>query len=412
MSAPAQQAAENAVSVPQGGRPRPRRRRRIITTAVVIVIIAGGGAGGYYGFRHLHRKPPAAAANSDPTGLAAVTRQTLSSQTSQNGTLGYSGSYTVIAPSGSSGSSGASGSSGGQGSSGSPAGGTFTSLPAAGQVISQGQPVYSVANSPVVLLYGSEPVYRSLSQGDSGNDVKQLNSDLVALGDATRSELDPSSDYFGGATATALDKLQSSLGLTQTGTLPLGQAVFEPTSIRVGKVTATLGAPVHAGSPVMTATSDTPQVVAQVDPTNLSDVKAGADVTVTLPDNQTTPGVVTSIGNTATSTSSGGTSDSGSSSSATSTVNVYIRLTRPSAAGAIDQAPVSVSITSQTVDNALAVPIQALIAEPGGYAVEVAGPHGTRRAVPVTLGLFDDAAGLVQVTGALSPGEQVVVPRI
>jgi hypothetical protein len=33
--------------------------------------------------------------------------------------------------------------------------------------------------------------------------------------------------------------------------------------------------------------------------------------------------------------------------------------------------------------------------------------------VPVSLGLFDDAAGLVQVTGrGLAAGQQVVVPKI
>jgi hypothetical protein len=32
--------------------------------------------------------------------------------------------------------------------------------------------------------------------------------------------------------------------------------------------------------------------------------------------------------------------------------------------------------------------------------------------VPVTVGLFDDNAGLVQVTGNLRPGERVVVPNI
>jgi hypothetical protein len=41
--------------------------------------------------------------------------------------------------------------------------------------------------------------------------------------------------------------------------------------------------------------------------------------------------------------------------------------------------------------------------------VEVAGPGGARRWVPVTPGIFDDATGLVQVTGALVPGQRVVV---
>ena len=47
----------------------------------------------------------------------------------------------------------------------------------------------------------------------------------------------------------------------------------------------------------------------------------------------------------------------------------------------------------------------------GGYAVEVAaGDRGQSRIVPVTLGLFDDAHGLVQVSGALTAKDRVVVP--
>jgi len=48
----------------------------------------------------------------------------------------------------------------------------------------------------------------------------------------------------------------------------------------------------------------------------------------------------------------------------------------------------------------------------GGYAVEVAGagPGATNRLVPVSLGLFDDADGLVAVTGSgLAAGQAVVV---
>jgi hypothetical protein len=35
---------------------------------------------------------------------------------------------------------------------------------------------------------------------------------------------------------------------------------------------------------------------------------------------------------------------------------------------------------------------------------------GGRRLVPVELGLFDDATGLVQVTGELRAGQKIVVP--
>ena len=44
------------------------------------------------------------------------------------------------------------------------------------------------------------------------------------------------------------------------------------------------------------------------------------------------------------------------------------------------------------------------------YDVEVVGRGSRRRWVPVQPGIFDDASGLVQVTGALTPGQHVVVP--
>ena len=93
-------------------------------------------------------------------------------------------------------------------------------------------------------------------------------------------------------------------------------------------------------------------------------------------------------------------------------IPVTVTLTRPSAAGTLDQAPVTVNITTASSPGpVLAVPVTALLAQsPGGYAVEVVGTGNTRRMVPVTAGIFDDGSGLVQVTGALTPGQRVVVP--
>jgi multidrug efflux pump subunit AcrA (membrane-fusion protein) len=64
------------------------------------------------------------------------------------------------------------------------------------------------------------------------------------------------------------------------------------------------------------------------------------------------------------------------------------------------------------VENALTVPVTALLAlAGGGYAVEVVDPTGVHRLVAVELGLFDDAGGLVQVSGSgLKAGQRVVVP--
>jgi hypothetical protein len=86
----------------------------------------------------------------------------------------------------------------------------------------------------------------------------------------------------------------------------------------------------------------------------------------------------------------------------------------PAATGTWDQAPVQVGITTDSVPDALVVPVTALLAQSsGGYAVEVvgAGAGAGNHLVAVSLGLFDDADGLVQVTGSgLAAGQEVVVP--
>jgi multidrug efflux pump subunit AcrA (membrane-fusion protein) len=156
---------------------------------------------------------------------------------------------------------------------------------------------------------------------------------------------------------------------------------------------------------VLAATSDRQVVTIPLDASQQNEVKAGDQVTVTLPDGTTTPGLIYSVGTVATTTS--GQQGQGP----TTTIPVQVTLTDRGVAGTLDQAPVTVNITTASVKNVLVVPVDALLAEsPGRYVVEVAGPGNTRRWVPVTPGIFDDDDGLVQVTGALTPGQRIVVP--
>ena len=202
------------------------------------------------------------------------------------------------------------------------------------------------------------------------------------------------------AVALAVQRLEEHRGVASPpGSLSLGQVVFEPEALRVSQVTGHLGAP--ANGPVLTATSDRHVVAISLDASDQSEVKAGDTVSITLPDGTTTPGVVSSVGKVA---------SSGSGPAATTTIPVQVRLTDPGAAGSLDQAPVTVNITTASARNTLAVPVSALLAQsPRGYDVEVVGPGSRRRWVPVQPGIFDDASGLVQVSGALRPGQRVVV---
>jgi hypothetical protein len=278
----------------------------------------------------------------------------------------------------------------------------------------------------VVLLHGSTPAYRTLSAGASGPDVAELNADLVALGDATSAQVSRTSASFGPATTAAVMKLEAALGVTQNGRLTLGQVVFEPSAVRVTGVSAQLGGSTQAGETLMQGTSTIRQVQVALSTSNQTTMAVGDKVSITLPNNRTTPGVVSSVGAVATCPSSSGSGGSGSSSaapgtdtcssgstgSATPTITVGVTPSDPAATGTWDQAPVQVGITTATVPDALVVPVTALLARSGGgYAVEVVGAGARNHLVPVSLGLFDDAEGLVQVTASgLAAGQEVVVP--
>jgi peptidoglycan hydrolase-like protein with peptidoglycan-binding domain len=311
-----------------------------------------------------------------------VTRRSLASTTSVNGTLGYAGSHDVV----------------------NQVTGTLTALPAVGDVIEPGDVLYRVDGYAVVLLEGSTPAYRVLVPGMTGPDVRQLNAALVDLGYASEAEVDPTSDRFDWDTSRALRKLQAHVGLEPTGILPLGQAVFLPTGVRVTELSATLGSAAEAGTSILSGTSTARRVHIDLDAAQQSQVKEGDEATITMPDGQTTPGVVSKVGSVAT-------TPSGDSQDQSPTIPVVVTPTHPAQTGELDQAPVLVSITTDSVKNALVVPVDALIAlSGGGYAVEVQS-GGSRHLVPVTLGMFDDAEGLVQVSGSgLKEGQRVVVP--
>lgn len=357
------------------------KRRATASLVVVAALVGGGGVAAWRAgaFASSHQ-PAAASGNAPPPATQAVVRRDLSSSTPVSATLGYAGSYTVA----------------GQG------GGTLTWLPWAGHAISQGQVLYRVDNgTPVVLLYGSVPDWRAMSEGVTGADVTQLNHDLVSRGYASSATISALGwDYYSWETAYGVQLLEEHAGVTNPpGSLSLGAVVFEPTALRVATVTGSLGNP--ASGPVLTATSDQHVVTIALDASMQSEVAASDAVTVTLPNGSVTPGVISSVGAVA----------SGSGSNAT--IPVYVRLTHPQAAGSLDEAPVTVNITTDSSPGpVLVVPVTALLAQAsGGYDVEVAGPGSTRRYVPVAVGpVFDDADGLVQVTGALTPGQRVVVP--
>jgi multidrug efflux pump subunit AcrA (membrane-fusion protein) len=284
---------------------------------------------------------------------------------------------------------------------------TFTALPAVGQIITRGRSLYEIDGQPALLLYGSVVATRAFVAGMSpGSDVAELNANLDALGYGQAL----AGDEFSASTEAAIRALQAAHGASVTGQLLLGSVVFQSGPVRVTSVTPTVGSVVMPG-PVLAVTSTARQVKMALDASEQSSVKVGDTVTITLPDNQTTPGRITYVSSVATVPSSSGGGKGGGEEESTPSVEVDATPTDPAATGHLDQAPVNVQITTESVENVLAVPVDALLAlAGGGYAVEVA-EAGVHRLVAVIVGVFDDAEGLVQVSGrGLSAGQRVVVP--
>jgi hypothetical protein len=374
-----------------GGRP-PHRRDRWVAVAVVLVLVTAAVVVWLGGGFDRGGSGNGSSGNAPATSLATVQRRTLSSQQQFNGVLGYAGSYTVLAQ----------------------LQGVITWLPQVGRVVHQGQVLYRVDGAPVVLLSGATPAYRTLAEGATassvkGRDVAQLNHDLVALGYLDATEVSAAWDEFTGATRLGVERLQDHLGVARDGGLELGEVAFLPSAARVTALQAMLGGP--ASGPVLSATSTRRTVTVALDPSLRSQVHTGDRVTVTLPSGRTTPGRVTSVGTVATTSDSNIAGDQGGSGNSSPTVPVHLRLTHPRAAGHLDQTLVVVSITDQTIRDVLAVQVTALMARAGGgYGVEVV-DGGTHHLVAVEVGLFDDADGLVQVSGSgLEVGQRVVVP--
>jgi hypothetical protein len=369
---------------------RPLRRAGLVAAPIALAAVAAGIVLGRPALR-----PALAPAGPAGAGWAPVVRTDLTTTVQVSGSLGYAGTYTIVnqAP-----------------------GTAYTALPAAGTTIRRGQALYEVDGTLVALFYGARPEWRALYAGIApGPDVAQLSRNLIALGYGAGLTV---SDYFTGATAYAVGRWQADRGLPVTGTVPLGQVAYAPGPVRVTGVSPALGAPPQAGASVLTATSPRPVVLAQVPVGQEYLVRAGDEVTVTLPDGTTaTPGVVAAVSPVA--SAAGGAGDGGQATQppgggtgpgpGQATVQLTVRLLRPAAAGRFDQAPVTVGIVSARARGVLAVPVGALVAlAGGGYAVEV-GPGPAGHLVAVQTGLFSQT--LVQVSGpGLAVGQWVEVP--
>jgi peptidoglycan hydrolase-like protein with peptidoglycan-binding domain len=333
----------------------------VLTAGAVTAAALGlGGAGS-----------PSTTPSTAAPATEAVARTTLTQSQDVNGVLGYGPQTTVTAA----------------------GGGMLTWLPPPGITLSRGSVVYRADDLPVVLFYGSLPLYRPLSYGTAGRDVRELERNLAALGyrgftvDAT----------FTAATATAVKRFQKDHGYAQSGVLDPATVVLAAGRVRVMSVAAHPGD--HANGPVLAYAATRRVITVELEVALQSLVHTGLKAVVTLPDASTVDGRVVEVGRVATQGDL----------QRPPTIDVTVAVADQSRFGDLDQAPVVVSIVSAQADNVLTVPVVALVAlAEGGYGVQVADAAGTHF-VAVTLGMFGQ--GRVEISGpGIAESTHVVVP--
>jgi putative peptidoglycan binding protein len=290
------------------------------------------------------------------------------------------------------GSSGSSGSGGGSS-------GAYTWLPGTGQVIGRGQKLYAINGRPIPLLIGTTPLTRQLTTGVSGDDVRELEDNLVQLGYGAGLTADGT---FTSADADAVKRWQAALGVDQTGVVNPGEAVFLASPLRVSQVKVQSGASSQTGQNVIDGTGPDHVVTVNLDARRQTLAHVGADVDVSLPTGSRVQGKIVDVGTVATT--------SGQGANQTTTIPVSVTLADQAAAGKLDGASVSVYMTRATHPNVLTVPVTALMAlSGGGYAVETA--DGRHRRIPVQTGLFSN--GRVEVSGpGIVEGLKILAPTV
>lgn len=189
----------NATEVPT--RPRPRRRRSAWALTVVCALVIGGGAGWWGAQQVLDPPVGAVPVRTDDFVLAQAKTATVGRSLALSVTVkepvralarnALTGVVTATNPG----------------------------------LKNVGDPVYAVAGVPVRVIAGTVPFYRDLALGTTGADVAQLQTALADLGLLDRGRVNST---FGSLTAAAVRAWQKALGISQTGTVPLGQVVAVP----------------------------------------------------------------------------------------------------------------------------------------------------------------------------------------
>ncbi len=289
-----------------------------------------------------------------------------------------------------------------------------TVIPSGGGVVtglnlSVGQPVPTLAplaevnGLPVFGIPSTQPLYRNIVEGDSGNDVLSLQQALNAVGYGTAGD---TVGTFGSATLNALEQWQSANLLSVTGSANLDAFTWFPPNAVVLSLSVSNGSKVSGGV-ALASVADSGGLVAQADvaQADVAGVKLGQTVTLTFDSLPGTTERALVAGLPAQAETSSGSATAGNSTPVQYMVTVVPgALPTGARAGMTGQAQIAVQSRTSTV----IVPSAAVGGNANQPTVQVVvNGHATTRAVQVGLVTNTDT----EILAGVEPGDIVVIGR-
>lgn len=280
--------------------------------------------------------------------------------------------------------------------------GTVTGAVLEESTVGRGDLLIEVDGQPVVAFIGQRPMWRPLADGiEDGEDIRQLETNLQELGYApSDGETFTPDDVFDETTGDMVSDWRADLGLSDDSFVELGRIVYIDQPARVGEVLVDVGSIVGPGMPIvgLTGTGREVGLLLPVDRQDL--VSVGDQVEVTLPTDEIVLGIVESIGRSVVSIGGPG---------GERVIEIIIDISEGDFDVQFDESPVDVELETDRASGVLAVPVNAILAlSDGGYALQK-GSADQADLVAVEIGTF--VGGLVEVTGDISEGDTVLVPK-
>ncbi len=154
---------------------------------------------------------------------------------------------------------------------------------AAGDEVTQGNTLYLVNQRPVTIAEGIVPAFRQIGAGATGNDVRQLQVMLQALGFFTAQP----DGQAGPLTVSAVRAWQKSIGVEQSGNVEIGDVIFVPvlpTRVSLDTEVIARGSGVSGGESVVRALPAAPEFTVPVTDAQSAMIPSGTLVQITSPE--------------------------------------------------------------------------------------------------------------------------------